>query len=139
MVTVGTYIVIVFVSYYFKYFLDMLDYRKRKSTQFVNARLEELRKIPKKSLDEQKEFTELKYPTSRGLKAKWTVKRVLLILLMLVFYAGFFIIWLKIFQYLHLEFKIWQAAIVVFLGPTIINFVLKRLGLQHNDITVFLK
>jgi hypothetical protein len=117
----------------------MLDIRNRKSLKFVNNRLDELRKIAIKTAEEQKEFIELKYPKRSKVKTKWSFKRVLFIFIMIVFYAGIFIIWLKIFMYFHLNFKIWQAVIVIFLGPTLINFVLKRFGLQKNDVTVFLK
>lgn len=136
---IANFFVLTFVVYYTKFFLDILDIRNRKSLKFVNNRLDELRKIAIKTAEEQKEFIELKYPKRSKVKTKWSFKRVAYIFVMLIFYAGIFIMWLELFTYLHLNFKIWQAVIVIFLGPTLINFVLKRFGLQKNDVTVFLK
>lgn len=136
---IANYFIVVFVSYYFKYFLDMLNINNRRSMQYTNKRLDELRKIPLKSKEEQKEFIELKYPVNRGIKQKWNFKRIMNTIIMIIFYAGIFIIFLQLFDYLHLNFKLWHAILIIFLGPTLINFGLKRLGLQRNDVTVFLK
>jgi hypothetical protein len=138
MTTIGTYFVIVFVSYYIKYFLDMLNINNRKNMQYANKRMNELRKIPLKNLEQQKEFIELRYP-KRKEKTKITFGIVLNFIIMLLFYAGIFIICLKLFQYFDINFKIWQAIIIIFVGPIIINFLLKKFNLQRNDISVFFR
>jgi hypothetical protein len=117
----------------------MLNVNNRRGMQYANKRMDELRKIAVKTELEQKEFIDLKYPVNRGKRAKWTFKRIIMLIIMIIFYAGVFIIWLKIFAYYNINFKIWQAVIIIFLGPTLINILLKRIGLQRNDISVFFK
>jgi hypothetical protein len=133
----GTYIVVLFVFFYIKYFLDICDVRNRKGTISKNERLEVLRRIPVKSREEQEEFITLRYP--KKVKTPWTIKRIFSNIIMLIFYAGIIVILMQLFDYFHVQVKLWVAIVILFIGPVVINFVLKKLGLQKSDITVFFR
>lgn len=134
---IGTYIVVLFVFFYIKYFLDLADVRNRKGTIFKNERLEVLRRIPVKSREEQEEFIGLRYP--KKVKVPWTIKRIVTNIIMLIFYAGIIVILMQLFDYFHITVKLWVAITILFIGPIIINFCLKSLGLEKSDITVFFR
>jgi len=78
----GNILVIVLILVYLKYFYNLFDKRKRKVVLSSNKRLEELRKIVFKTLEEQREFVELRYP--KRLFA-WSWKNVGVVILSLLF------------------------------------------------------
>jgi hypothetical protein len=134
---IGTYIVVLFVFFYIKYFLDLADVRNRKGTISKNERLEVLRRIPVKSREEQEEFITLRYP--KKVKVPWTIKRITTNIIMLIFYAGIIVILMQLFDYFHITVKLWVAITIIFIGPIVINFLLKSVGLEKSDITVFFR
>ena len=137
MVNIANFIMIAFFSYYIKYFIDLLNVKNRRSVKLANGRMDELRKIAVKTELEQKEFIGLKYPVSVG--RKWTFRRITIFVFIMLFYLGIFLLLLKIFVQYDVQFKLWQAVLIVFVSPTIINLLMKRFGLQKDDITIFFR
>jgi hypothetical protein len=137
MVSIANFVMIAFFSYYIHFFIDLLNVKNRRKVQFANRRMDELRKIPIKSELEQKEFIGLKYPV--GSKGKWTFRRITIFFFTIIFYLGIFVLLLKIFGKYNIQFRLWQALLIVFVSPTLINLLLKRFGLEKNDITIFFR
>lgn len=136
--TVGNLIIIIFIIFYIRYFIQFFSKKKRKQIQTVNKSLDELRKIPIKTLEQQKQFLELRYPKRIGFKFKWVmVLKILFLLgLMFVVFRGFYFV----FGYFNINVPTWLAFMVVIIGPIIINLILKKSGLQKtSDLSVFFR
>jgi len=71
----GNVLIIIFLSYYTIYFFQIsISKNYKKTIQDKNIVLENLRGKKIKTLKEQKNFINLKYP--KKIKQKWTVKRI---------------------------------------------------------------
>jgi hypothetical protein len=124
--------------YYIRFFLEILSPTKRLTIQDKNKRLEELRDIPNKTLQQQKEFVGLKYP-SQNVKKKFGVSRILKFIMVLLVYASLFYGVMSLLTLMGVSFKLWQAIIIIFIVPILINFILRKFGIQKDDITVYFR
>jgi len=134
----GTTIFLLFMSIYSRYFFSLFSKRKREGIKYTNQELTKLRKIPKKTVEEQKKFISLKYPRRGPFKFKW------IMIPKIVFQIFVFIVVYRIYSYLLTltgwHPAVWQAILIVFIVPTLVNLlVLKRFNLQKDDVTVYLK
>lgn len=135
---IANIIVTTFIVYYIRFFLEILSPTKRLSIQDKNKRLEELRDIPNKTLQQQKEFVGLKYPT-QNVKKKFGVSRILKFIMVLLVYASLFYGVMSLLTLMGVSFKLWQAIIIIFIVPILINFILRKFGIQKDDITVYFR
>jgi len=137
--TIPGMLVIVVMTYYIKYVLKMIfNKEKRGAIVKTNIRLEELRCIPNKTLEEQKEFISLKYPTSKN---KWKFSWEWLN--RLLFTITIYIVIFKIFKYILYLSNIsigWLGAIIfVILFPLTLNYILGKFGVETSDISVYFR
>lgn len=139
-------IVGVFLVYYMMDLGKTLLFKsERKGRIEVNQRLEELRKIPIRSLEEQKEFINLKNPPRRWefkkfFKALFTFRGITSVLIYSLTFGVFLygVQWL--FFILHINLKMWQSITFIILFPLLWNWLLKKVNLNKgDDISVFLK
>jgi len=132
----GNLLITVFCTYYCNYVLSFIYAPKQKlAIQTQNKKLNKLREVNKKSLKEQKMFLDTKFP--KRIKVPWTTKRVLTLVLKL----ALFIIIFKGYQFMFsgLVIPIWIALLIIMICPILLNKVLRKFGLERNDISVFFK
>ena len=133
----GTVFVLIFISYYTLYLISLLDKRNRKGIQGKNQSMTILRKIPIKTVEEQKDFINLRYPKKGKFKITW--RMVWETLLTIVKFMAMMIFYNYIFTLLKIDIPLWLGLLFVMTFPIIINLILKKFNLQSNDITVFFR
>lgn len=134
---IGNVIVTILFSYYSLYFIDLFNKSKRKGIQMWNQELDKLRRIPLKSLEEQKKFLDIKYPKRRESKFSWSIVPPILFKIIIFFamYQG----WAYVLRLIGYEFPIWQGILVVMIIPILINLVLAKFNVQKSDMLAFFK
>lgn len=131
-------IIIITLTFYLTYSLKLLLPKNRIGIQTANKQLGAIRNKTYKSLAEQKNFLDLKYPKTIGtFKFTWggVPKFVLQIILFLIVFRGF----LFLFTYFSIEMKIWQALLFVIIFPIVINLVLEKFNVQKGDLRYLLR
>jgi len=132
-------LVLVILSYYVKYIFKMIfSKQQREAVTKTNTRLEELRCIPNKTIEEQKEFINLKYPKKEGgFKFTWEWLNGLL------FTLTIYIVLFKIFKYILYLSDIsisWLGAIIfMILFPLTLNYILGKFGVETSDISIYFR
>jgi len=137
----GDIFVTVVLTYYTVYVLKIIFSKtNRENIKAANIELEKLRKIPNKTVEEQKKFIDLRYPKRKG-KFQWrslpmTILKFIpfLILYLFVFRSYRYII----FNLLGVEIKTWMAILFVILFPLILNYILDKFGVAKSGIREFL-
>ena len=136
---IANLIVILILMHYSVHIFKMLFSKKnRNALQSLNNRLEELRSKPIKSIEEQKEFITLKKPKRIG-TFKWSWMIIPQFIISAIPYIIIFQIYAYIFNYLGVQFVLWQSILILIIFPLIINIVLTKFGIQKNDIGVFFR
>ena len=128
----GNFFVICFLIYYSFIVVGLLQSQKRKGTQQTNIRLEQLRRIAVKNMDEQKEFLELKYPKKPKYKFSWShvPKFILFLFSAIILYMTFNFC----FKSLGIDLPLWVGLTIVIVAPIIINYILGKYNLEGNDV-----
>jgi len=131
-------VIIIFVMIYYTFFFIGLTFKKKRiQLKNINTKLDNMRKIPVKNLEQQKEFINTKYPKPGKFKFtwKWLGKILLMILISIGLYRGYN----SLFKYLNLEFAFWHVILIIILFPVIVNLVLRLFHLERDDITIFFR
>lgn len=131
------YFVIVFLIYYTFYFVRLFTKTTRNNIQIVNKNINKLRKIKLKSIEEQKQFIDLKYPKHNKFIFTW--KWLLKVLLTIILSICLFFIYKKIFTILKINLPLWIAVLFIIVFPILINLILKKFNLEQDDITIFFR
>ena len=131
---VGTFFVQVLLTYYTVHILKCI-FGDRKKIQTHNQNMNKLRKVSIKTIDQQKQFVDLKYPK----RQKLTKEKLLFGFLTLVFYVGTLISYRIIFNYFGYQIKFWFALMIIFTLPILLNLMLERFDLNKTDLTIFFK
>jgi len=123
-------LVIVILCYYINYILKLIFSKKhREQIHQVNEQLDVLHHKTYKTLDEQKEYINLKFPKSNWVwKFSW-----IMIWFMILQLATFIIIFLTlqyIFNYFNWDIPLWLGLLLLISGPFVINYILKKLNLH---------
>lgn len=101
-------------------------------------RIEELRRIPNKTTEQQKEFINLKYP--KGSSFVWSRRNVMQTATKILMMAAVFIVSYNVwFSYIDIRFQMWQTIVLMIIIPIILNMLLKRYNLHQDDILVFFR
>ena len=102
--------------------------------QIANKKLDEYRTKSIKTIEEQKEFINIKYPKLIG-TFKFSWKSILSILFMLVKFIILFKVWSYfLFEFLNLNFKIWQSLLLIIVLSYLINYILRKFNLQKSGL-----
>lgn len=134
---IGNIFVIVFLSYYTIYFFSFFSDRKRYAIQDRNIKLNEMRSKKIKTLQEQKDFINLKYPKKGKIIFTWgMIPRILYTIFV---FGLIFFIYQTIFIKLNIYFLLWQGILIIVVLPIIINIILSRFKLQKDDIRIFFR
>ena len=135
---VGNIFIVLFLSYQFWYILSLFRKDIREEIQDRNERLEKLRKIPVKNIEEQKEFIKLKYPEKDKSKNIW--KKIFHYIVRLVKIGITARALYYVFDLLSIDILLWQAMIIMIFLPVLLNLILRQFGVQNQkDITVFFR
>ena len=135
----GTNLFIIFWVLYLKgLFTKIFSTTKRVEHQDTRAQITTLRNKPGKTLEDQKKFLDLKYPKTPPKKMTFTrvfkfiLKLATMITVFYVVRAG----WVK---FINVEIPLWVTITTLIIIPVIINFALKKFGLEDDDFTIFFK
>ncbi len=130
--------VVVFLTYYTFYFIKLFSKKNRSGIKIVNERLDDLRDIPVKTVEQQKKFLDLRFP-KKG-KFKWTWKIVPNILWGIVKFVVIIRLYMFLFDWMKIEMRLWMAIVTIIIAPVLINILLEKFGLQKlSDMRVFLR
>ena len=135
---IGNFFIIIFMNYYIFYFFRLIfDKKERKTVQDTNKKLDELRIKKVKTLEEQKEFLNVRYPKSGKFKFSWKFVRRMAI--RMVLFIGLIRGWLYLFDTLNINTPVWLAIIIVMISPVLINLILEKFNIQKTDWRVMFK
>lgn len=131
-------IVMMILTYYIVYIIRILIFKKeRQNVLEQNKRLDSLRYLPNKTIEEQRAFINVKFPKRQ--KRKWTfwfvIKGVWNILIYILIYTGVFLLINYIFNILKIDVPWWAGLIFIIIFPLLMNWILGKLNLQTNDLT----
>src|SRR6056297_3236274 len=105
----ATNLFIVFIIYFIlSYIKVFISKNKREEHVDTRKELEQLRKIPNKTMEQQKRFIDLKYPKTDPFK--WTFWNITKFVLKLALMVGVFF-WIKYLwrTYIIFEFALWHV------------------------------
>ena len=131
--------VVLLLTYYAKYFMSLLRPSVREDITKNNTDMERLRCIKVKSVKEQKEFLDMRYPKTAG-RFRWGWKSVGFIVLNLAYFVVLFRVIMWVYLRLGVNLVLWHAVLFAMVFPLLVNLLLSKFGLQKsNDIRVFFK
>ena len=133
---IGEILIVMFLVYYSIMLYSYLLPKNRKGLTKANIKMDKLRSIPIKTLEEQKAFIDVKYPKGKFKFRKEMIPNFLI-------HMGCFIV---LFQFygiqltnLGLNIKLWHGILFVMITPILINLILRKFNLQKNDLMVFFR
>jgi hypothetical protein len=130
-------IIIVILVYYTLYMFTLFDSKKRKSIQFANMELDKLRKIPIKTLEDQKRFLDLKHPKKKKSRFSW--RSVPSIAWKIAVFVGLFQLYSYLLSLTGYSFRLWQTILFAVFFPILVNFVLARFKVEKSDMLAFFR
>lgn len=136
--SLGNLFVIIFLSYYTNHLLRVIFSKShRKNIQDANIKLEELRKKPVKTLEEQKEFINTKFPKRKKFKWSW------MLVPNIVFRIFVFVVIIRVYFWLfalgNIQLQLWHGILFIVVFPIIFNLLLEKFKVQKSDLSLFLK
>ena len=125
------YIVAIFFTYYTFYCTRLFRKDVRDEIKQVNNKLNNYRKIPVKTLKQQKEFLNIKQP-----HIKWKFDKAFWkeFIIQLIFYVIVINLWLSFFQSQKVEWQLWHTILIVIGLPLFVNVFLDRFNLEQSDM-----
>ena len=139
MTNLATNLFLAYMIYIISFYIKLaINKNKCKAYQDGRQQLDKLRKIPLKTIEDQKRFLDIKYPKTPPFVWNW--KGVLLFILKLVVMVSIFIgaryLWKT---YIIWEFSLWHVIIIMVVLPILLNMILKKYNLQQDDLLVFFR
>ncbi len=131
----GNLIVCAFLSFYSVFIIKLLSSKNRKNINQKNKKLDTIRKVKYKTLEEQKAFINLKFPKSNMTKSTWSQKgkATLKFILNAIIFITILFIYKYMFTYFNINIGLFGLILFLILFPLIINYILSKFKLQHND------
>jgi hypothetical protein len=109
----------------------------KKQVQTKNIKLEELRKVPVKTVEEQIAFLDAKFPKSKKekyfIKTLWKAIKNLALFILIMF--GLY----KIIGFFSIVIPLWAAVTFIFVFPLLVNLVLIPFHLENDNILIMLR
>lgn len=132
-------IIVVFLLTYYSIHIVRMMFNKKKRVviQQTNIDIDKLRKKPFKSLEEQKQFLNLKYP--KGSKFKWQWKIIPNVLFSIILYIVVFRSLLYLWDIIGIQLRLWHSIIIIILFPMAINYILEKFNIQKSDLRYLLR
>jgi len=134
-------IIVVLLAHYSYYILSLFFKSNRKKIVDSNKKLERLRSIPVKTLEEQKEFLNVRYPKKGSSGKKFSWKSVIKFLGIGVIYISFFLLYNNIISFFGWNIKTWHMILFVLVFPYVFNTIMRKFGglQKKSDISVFFR
>jgi len=132
---IGANLFFIFLMFYFNYFKALFVSSKRKKLNSLNQDIEKLRKIKIKSLEEQKQFIDLKYPKVIG-KTKFNIMYFFNLLKSIIIFIVMYKLFFYIINYYNIIIPLYFSILMWIIFPFLINYILKKYNL-HIDDTLF--
>ena len=135
----ATTLFLVFVTFYLIGYVKLIfSKRERQAIGLTNDKLTELRSINIKTIEQQKEFLNTKFPKTDPFK--WTWKNVGLFIWKLAVFIGVLLsikyLWTT---YIGYELQLWMTIGFAVVYPILSNIILKKFNLQGEDISIYFK
>lgn len=130
--------VALFFTYYTFLITELFSEDKRQIIKQKNEVLDVYRSKPVKTLEEQKEFLNLKNPYVKY-KWKWSKEIIALLLFKIIMYIVVINVYLQIFIWLGIVWKLWQVILLVIIFPLCISLILGRFNLDKSNLLVFFR
>lgn len=139
MVNLATNLFIAYIIYMVRTYIILLSSKKSRSEhRRVRERLAQLRSKTNLSVAEQREFINLKNPKTKPFK--WSVKKVARILFNVALMVVVFLIVRGFWDAkIPVLLKLWQVIPLMVVLPMVANALLKKFGLEQDDLRVFWK
>ncbi len=122
---------VIFTFYIIKFIKLVFSKKERQEIRVLNQKLDYFRKKPIKTLEEQKDFLNLKYP--KQVKTKINIKVVWSYIIKALIFISVLQILILIFKFLNLNFSFIQTVLIIFGLPLLLNFVLSKFNLNGTD------
>lgn len=121
------------ITYHMFIVLDIIFKKHyRDAVKERNKKLEELRNIPIKTIEEQKEFLDIRYGNDFApIKITWA--SVLMIIWSIIKFGIIYFIISYLIDYLKIDISLWFAVIIAMIFPILFNLLLKFFGLQQDN------
>jgi len=132
----GNIILIIFLVYQIIYLFDLLKNNKRKIIKEKNEELNKYRNIAIKTLNEQKEFLNVRYPKNKFKFTKELIPNLMIRIGCIIILFQFFNLEMKM---MNINVNIFISVLIVIITSIILNYILGKFNLQKNDISVFFK
>ena len=117
--------------YFIGYTVHLIGSKKyRDKIVADNEELRKLRKIPKKSIKEQKEFLNIKHPKGK----KWAIKDYGMLVFSIAFFGLLFYALNMAFGVVGIKFKLWQAILFIIVFPLAYNVIMAYFGLEKDSL-----
>lgn len=133
------FVIIYLASWTISLFKLMFSKQKRQVVQDNNNKLNELRTIPVKTLEEQKKFLDLQQPKKPPFD--WSFQNIIKTLKDLILYLvkmlPLYYLYSTLLIQTGYEFSLWTMVLFLTVFKVISNFVLRKWNLQSDDITKF--
>jgi len=142
MTTLATNLFIAYIVFMMYSYVPLIfNKKKRKEHIEKQNKINELRDVKKKTIEEQKEFINLKYPKKEPVSFnpfKWETKKVLKFILRVIIFISIFLSLRWVWDsYIIWQISLWQTFLVALILPIVLNFILKKFGIKMDDITIF--
>jgi magnesium-transporting ATPase (P-type) len=131
----GNIVIILLLMYYTFYFISLTSSKKRKGIQQKNKKLDSIRSVPVKTLGEQKEFLDLKYPVKPKFTMTW--KKFFLTIAYIAFITSTFMFYSSLLKVLKIDVPLYLAIIIIIVVPIIFNYILSKFSLEKDDLLIF--
>jgi len=133
MIEYGNLLICILLTYYTVFIFNLLFNKKyRNEIKHDNEKMSELRKIPIKSIEQQKEFLKYRHPINK--KTSY-----LKFIGMIVLYLGLINLYKYILKYFNVTINLYIALVFIFVLPFIVNLLLRKFQLHKNDISTYIK
>lgn len=133
------FVVIYLASYTISLIKLIFSNKQREKVRTNNDKLNDLRKIKVKSLEEQKQFLDLQHPKRPPFD--WSFQNIIKtlkdIIIYLVKMMPLYFLYSSILVHYNYEFSLFGMVLFLTVFKVISNFILKRWNLQSDDITKF--
>lgn len=123
--------VVALLTYFIGYTIHLIGSKKyREKVKEDNKILRIMRKVPIKTVEEQKKFIDIKYPKSR----KWDVMDYIKLTFSVLLFAMIFMVINYIFNKYGISIRLWQALVFIIIFPLVYNIIMVFFGLEKDSL-----
>lgn len=132
----GNIFVLIMLSYYTMYYINVFI-SGYKNLQETNIKLNNMRKISTKTLEEQKAFLDLKYPKKQKVKRKFLDYYFFFI--MFIISISTYLLYNYLFNMFNIRLTLLYGLLIVSILPVLINIILVKFNMDNNDLVNLFK